>query len=198
MPYGKFESTSEVARLFDIEVSANKRFVDKLNIVIAESDFNRIETKLGDDFNFLNETTICERIISPILELVAEQHETLKIWSHVVYNVDKNKGLMGDYLIAERTKYGDMATLPLCVIEAKRDNFEEGWTQALAEMVAASLQGREVCYAVVTTGNTWEFAYLSQQTFRRDPRKFSATLNLQAIFEVLNWMFDQAQPHHKE
>ena len=157
MPYGKFESVSEVARLFDIEVSRNKDFVDKLNIAVPCADFNRIKKKLADDLNFINETTICERIISPILELVADNHESLKIWSHVVYNVDKEKGLVGepDYLIAARTKYGDMDIPPLCVIEAKKDNFEEGWTQALAEMVAASLQGSIVCYSVVTTGNIW-------------------------------------------
>lgn len=194
MPYGKFESISEVARLFDIEVSANKNFVEKLNIEVPSSDFNRIEKKLADELNFINETTICERIISPILELVADNYEFLKIWSHVVYNVDKEKGLVGepDYLVAARTKYGDMDIPPLCVIEAKKDNFEEGWRQALAEMVATSLQGREVCYSVVTTGNIWEFGYLENKVFTRDPTKFSATVNLQEIFDLLNWLFTTA------
>ncbi|TGO02416.1 hypothetical protein PN36_25420 [Candidatus Thiomargarita nelsonii] len=59
MPYGKFESVSEVARIFDIEVSGNKPFIDKLKIEIPKSDFKRIEKKLGDDLNFINETTIC-------------------------------------------------------------------------------------------------------------------------------------------
>lgn len=195
MPYGKFESVSEVARIFDIEVSGNKPFIEKLKIEIPKSDFKRIEKKLGDDLNFINETTICERIISPILELISDNYETLKIWSHVAYNVDKEKGLVGepDYLIAPKTKYGDMDVPPLCVIEA--DDFEEGWTQALAEMVATSLQGRKICYSVVTTGNTWEFGSLENKVFIREPTKFSATVNLQEIFEVLNWMFNLAKSH---
>lgn len=197
MPYGKFESVSEVARLFDIEVSANKHFVDKSNIEIPNSDFKRIEKKLADELNFINETTICERIISPILELIADKHQTLKIWSHVPYNVDKEKGLVGepDYLIAAKTKYGDMDIPPLCIIEAKKDNFEEGWTQALAEMVAASLQGRKICYSIVTTGNTWEFGNLENKIFTRDPIKFSATVNLQEIFDRLNWLFYISASH---
>lgn len=197
MPYGKFESISEVARIFDIEVSDNKPFVDKLKFEVFNLDFKRIEKKLADDLNFINETTICERIISPILELISDNYESLKIWSHVPYNVDKEKGLVGepDYLIAPKTKYGDMGVPPLCVIEAKRDDFDDGWTQALAEMVAASLQGSKSCYSVVTTGNTWEFGKLENRVFTKDPTKFSATVSLQEVFNVLNWMFDIVKSH---
>ena len=195
MPYSQFKSVSEVARLFDIEDSEKKLYVGQLNIKLPDSEFKRIERKLMDKLNFINETTICERIISPILELVLDKHESLKIWSHVAYNVDKEKGLIGepDYLIAERTKYGDMDIPPICIIEAKRDNFEEGWAQALAEMVAASLQGRKNCYGIVTTGNIWEFGHLANQVFTRDTTQFSATINLQDIFDRLNWVFDISQ-----
>lgn len=191
MPYGKFESIAEVARKFDITVSGSVSFIERLKIEIPDYYFKNLEKKLLDDLNFINETTICERIISPILELVSEQYESLKLWSHVSYNVDQEKGLIGepDYLVAPKTKYGDMGVPPLCIVEAKKDNFEQGWTQALAEMVAASLQGADICYGVVTTGNIWVFGKLEQQVFIREPKKFSATIDLQEIFEVLNWVF---------
>jgi hypothetical protein len=195
MPYGQFKSVPDVARIFDVEVSEKKLCVGKLDIEIPDSEFKRIERKLIDKLNFINETTICERIISPILELVADKHESLKIWSHVPYNVDQEKGLMGepDYLIAERTKYGDMGIPPICIIEAKKDNFDEGWTQALAEMIAASKQGQKTCYGIVTTGKTWEFGYLENNIFTQDPTTFSATINLKNIFERLNWVFNSAK-----
>jgi len=44
---------------------------------------------------------------------------------------------------------------PLCVIEAKKEDWDEGWAPALAEMYAASIQGATVCYAVVTSGEQW-------------------------------------------
>jgi hypothetical protein len=199
MPYGKFESVSEVARLFDIEVIGNKPFVERLPVIIPAIDFQRIEKKLADDLNFINETTICERIISPMLELIAEYYESLKIWSHVPYNVDKEKGLVGesDYLVAPKTKYGDMGIPPLCIVEAKKDNFAEGWTQALAEMVASFLQGNKLCHGAVTTGNTWEFGKLENLRFVKDAKRFSATVNLQEVFEVLNWIFSQAAENSK-
>lgn len=62
MAYGNFTSISEVARLFDIEVGDSKRFVDRLAFAAPQAEFNRIEKKLGDELNFINETTICERI----------------------------------------------------------------------------------------------------------------------------------------
>ena len=194
MPYGKFKSIAEVARTFDIEISGNVEFVSRLQIDIPDYEFKKIEKKLADDLNFINETTICERIISPILEIVADNYEMLRIWSHVPYNVDQEKGLVGepDYLIAPKTKYGDMEIPLLCIIEAKKDNFEEGWTQALAEMVAASLQGGKICLGVVTTGNTWDFGKLENKIFIREPRKFSATVDLQEVFDVLNWTFSVA------
>ncbi len=197
MPYGTFKSVAEIARLFDIEVGGSISFTGKLRIEISASDFKRIEKKLADDLNFINETTICERIISPVLELMANNYERLKIWSHVPYNVDREKGLVGepDYLIAPRTKYGDMGVPPLCIIEAKKDDFDGGWTQALAEMVAASLQGQKICLGVVTTGNTWDFGKLENKIFIREPRKFSATIDLQEVFDVLNWAFSVANSH---
>ena len=91
MPYGTFRSVSEVARIFDIAVGGSQPFAGKLKVEVPDSDFKRIKNKLADDLNFINETTICERIISPILELVANSYERLKIWSHVPYNVDKEK-----------------------------------------------------------------------------------------------------------
>jgi len=195
MPYGQFKSISEVARKFDIEVCPNSSFVERLPIDISDLDFQRIQKKLCNDINFINETTICERIISPILEMVSDNHESLEIWSHVPFNVDPEKGLVGepDYLIAPKSKYGDMGIPPICVIEAKKDNFEEGWTQALAEMVAISILERTICYSVVTTGHTWSFGKLDNKRFTKDPTKFSATLNLQEIFNILNWVFDIAK-----
>lgn len=51
-----------------------------------------------------------------------------------------------------------MARPALCVIEDKRDDFGEGWTQALSEMVASSPLGAQVCYGTVTTGAIWQFS----------------------------------------
>jgi predicted type IV restriction endonuclease len=125
------------------------------------------------------------------------------IWSHITYHVKPEENLSGrpDFLIARPTKIVDIMDVPpLCVIEVKKDNWEEGWAQALAEMYAASLQGATVCYAVVTSGEEWQFGKFDKQAdlFTKDKRKLHATdypdepNNLQRLFDTLNWVFDEA------
>lgn len=192
MVYGTFKTVAEVARTFDIAAGERESFIGQKEIRVPECLFSMIAENISDSLSFVNEITICERIISPVLHIVAKNYDKLKVWLHVAYNVDETKGLIGepDYLIAPRTKYGDMARPSLCVIEAKRDDFAQGWAQALAEMVASSLLGAQVCYAVVTTGKSWEFGKLEQNIFTVDPVAVSAADNLQKTFEMLNWLFE--------
>ena len=193
MPYGKFESIEDVAGKFDIEV-VDKSIIDMLDIQIPDYPFSEITKRLNDSMSFINEVTICEDIIKPILTQISARYKSLYIWSHVAYNVDKDKGLVGepDYLIATRTKHGGMGIPSLCVMEAKKENWEKGWAQTLAEMYAAETMGAKVCYSVVTTGDVWMFGQLENSIFTKDPVKISATRELQVVFNVLNWVFDKA------
>ena len=190
MPYGQFESVEQVARLFNIVVK-DASIIQSRAIDISESDVNHITHKLYDSLSFRNEATICNKIITPILNAVAEQHTPLNVWIEEPFNVDKDKGLVGepDYLIAPATEHGGMAVPPLCVIEAKKQDWDAGWTQALAEMVAASLKGAQRCYSVVTTGKIWQFGTLDAGMFLKDPNQISATRELQVVFDTLNWVF---------
>ena len=191
MPYSKFESIEEVAGKFDIEV-VDKGIIDMLDIEIPDYHFSEITKRLNDSMSFINEVTICEDIIKPILTQISAKYKSLYIWSHVAYNVDKDLVGEPDYLIATRTKHGGMGIPPLCVMEAKKENGEEGWAQTLVEMYATSIQGAKVCYGVVTTGDVWMFGKLENNIFTKDPVKISATRELQVVFNVLNWVFDKA------
>ena len=194
MSYSDFKTIDEVIDKFSIKV-VSKPFIDRLVIEIENYPYSKIEGKLQDEMSFVNEVTICEDIIKPILDLVAEKYSNLFVWSHVSYNVEPDEGLKGepDYLIAPKIKYRSMALPPLCIIEASPEKFDEGWAQALAEMVAASRQGVKICYASVTTGDIWMFGQLeSGKSFTKDTRKISATTDLQWVFDTLNWMFSKA------
>ncbi len=192
MSYRDFKKVSEVTAKFDIQV-ANKRFMQVLSLEILPIYFADMTEKLNNPMSFINEVAICEDIIKPILNLVEKKYPSLYVWSHVSYNVDKEKGLVGepDYLIASMTNQALMSIPPLCVIEAKQEKFDEGWAQALAEMVAASSQGIEICYGIVTTGKAWEFAKLENNLFTKDPNQISATDNLQKVLDTLNWLFNK-------
>ena len=192
MSYGKFKTIAEVAIKFDIEVSGGVTFLNEKKLKVVDALFSMVEENLTDKTNYVSEYAICDALIRPILDIVAKNYH-LKVWSHIPYNIDEEKGLIGepDYLIAAKTKYGTMARPSLCIIEAKKDNFDEGWAQALAEMVATTLlDDTATCYGVVTTGAIWQFGKLEQNVFIIDPTYLSASAELQRVFNTLNWIFD--------
>jgi hypothetical protein len=192
MPYGKFESVEQVARIFSIKVKDDFVAGSK-SIELPDQLLQNISTKLLDSLSFRNEATICNKVITPILNAVAEHNKPLNVWIEEPFNVDPEKGLVGepDYLIAPATDYGGMELPPLCIIEAKKQDWDAGWAQALAEMVAASVQGADICYSAVTTGKIWQFGMLKNSTFSKDPGQISATRELQLVFDTLNWVFSE-------
>jgi hypothetical protein len=121
MPYGKFESVEQVARSFSIK--ANDTFLTGSKAIELPPPLVRsISEKLLDSLSFRNEATICNKIITPILNAVAEENKPLNVWIEEPFHVDPEKGLAGepDYLIAPATEYGGMELPPLCIIEAKK------------------------------------------------------------------------------
>jgi hypothetical protein len=192
MPYGTFQSVEQVARVFSIKVKDDFATGSK-RIELPDQLLRSINVKLLDSLSFRNEATICNKIITPILNIVAEHNKPLNVWIEEPFNVAPEKGLAGepDYLIAPATDYGGMELPPLCIIEAKKQDWDGGWAQALAEMVAASLQGAEICYSAVTTGKIWQFGILKNNIFSKDPNQISATRELQLVFDTLNWVFNE-------
>ena len=192
MAYGTFKSVGEIAKKFNLKVIYGTSLTDQQTLLVPKVLFSMVENNLKDKANYISEYAICDALIRPILGIVAMQ-SPLSIWSHVPYNIDEKKGLIGepDYLIAPVTQYGEMAKPALCVIEAKKADFDEGWAQALAEMVASSLLGTNKCYGIVSTGEIWQFGKLENNVFMSDSKSISATRELQYVFNTLNWLFNE-------
>jgi len=51
----------------------------------------------------------------------------------------------------------------LIVVEAKKNDFEQGWAQCLSELIAAKNlnQSEKSVYGIVTDGKLWEFGKLN-------------------------------------
>ena len=84
------------------------------------------------------------------------------------------------------------------VVEAKRDDFEQGTNQCLAEMAAARIfnERRKVSaphlYGCVTTGNAWRFLMLRENTAIIETKLFDTSDDLDRILGILYAMsFDQ-------
>ena len=192
MPYGQFESVEHVASLFSVTVK-DASVTGSRRIEIPEILLDSIAARLFDSLSFRNEVTVRNKVITPMLTIVAENNAPLNVWIEEPFNVDREKGLVGepDYLVAPPTAHGGMAVPRLCIIEARKQDWDQGWTQALAEMVAASLRGAQKCHSVVTTGKIWQFGTLEAGVFLKDPNQISATRELQLVFDTLNWVFSE-------
>jgi hypothetical protein len=87
----------------------------------------------------------------------------LKVWKEASLSTDTLTGV-ADYLIAPHRAY--LATPFLCVTEAKRDDFEKGRVQCLAEMLACRWNNTQKqlqtdVFGIVSNGQGWEFYKLA-------------------------------------
>jgi hypothetical protein len=197
MAYGTFKTLEEVMIRFDIE-GQNTNFVNEVQFKTIDILFNMIQENLLDKRNYISENSICETMISPILRLVLDQHK-LPLWSHARFDVSIEDGLTGipDFLIAPTSKTGLNFTNPIiCIAEVKKENFDEGWTQALCEMIAAQRfnnNTQKTIYGITTSGSLWQFGKLTEKKLVTDLRIFSATINLQQTVNSLNWFICEAK-----
>ena len=102
-------------------------------------------------------------IIDAFLLEVAPQFPHLKIWKGAPLESDRLQG-EADYLVTENQAF--IETPMLCVIEAKKDDFEQGLAQCLVEMQACQWQnnqaGKQIdVLGIVTNGQGWVFYKLT-------------------------------------
>ena len=83
----------------------------------------------------------------------------------------------------------------LLIVEAKQDNFDWGWGQCLAEMVAAQRLNGEAAIAIfgiVSNGINWEFGKLEGKRFAHHPAPYSI-FELKNLFAIVNYFFQQSE-----
>ncbi|MEB3295699.1 MAG: hypothetical protein VKJ24_21320 [Synechococcales bacterium] len=102
-------------------------------------------------------------LIDAICEEGLEGFDRLKVWKGAYLEGEKTCG-NADYLIAERRAYLEAPFV--CVIEAKKDDFEQGTAQCLVEMQACQWMNRQLgqdltIYGIVTNGEGWKFYRLA-------------------------------------
>ncbi len=83
----------------------------------------------------------------------------------------------------------------LLLVEAKQDNFEAGWAQCLAEMIAAQRLNQDpqiIIFGIVSNGDRWQFGKLEAEVFTRNITFFSIQ-ELNPLFAALNYIFQQCK-----
>ncbi|MFM7406225.1 MAG: hypothetical protein ACKO3K_06060 [Cuspidothrix sp.] len=196
MSFNKYKSIADVLQEFPLTYK-EKNFIEQIPIETDPYFKTRLDFILAEGVVFNSEYAICESIIQPILvELWRKYADKLLLWSHQPLNYDENLSGIPDYIVAQRsTRAKIILEQPyLIIVEAKKDNFEEGWGQCLAELVAAQKinnNQNSQLFGIVSNGKLWEFGLLQGIDFTKNV-KYYVLEDLQALMEALNFIFSHS------
>lgn len=142
------------------------------------------------------EAFTCEFIIVPFLREAWKRHSHLSLFSHVQIKTEELT-VIPDYLVTAKhpTGYKTIYKPLLLTVEAKNEQFEEGWTQALQQaVVCQQINGLDdfPVFAIVTTGDFWQFGKLEKQVFTKHPIPASIQ-HVEELLGILDLLFAECE-----
>ena len=180
---------------------------EKFRITYAEDDFVKAEPSTPSaeflrDFEFTrehinvfaSEAARCEAIIFPVLkESYKAYADQYALWIKQSIGYDDVLNGTPDYFISTRSELGKtvVGSPLILLVEAKKNDFEQGWGQCLAELVAAQKINDDAgfpVYGIVTDGTLWQFGRLIGDTFTQNRTDF-ALANLPTLFGAVDSVF---------
>ena len=198
MAFNDFKTISEVQEQFRITYTED-------DFVEAEPSNPSAEFLRDFEFTrerihvFASEAARCETIIFPVLkENYKAYADQYALWIKQSIAYDEVLNGTPDYFISTRSELGKtIVGRPLILlVEAKKNDFEQGWGQCLAELVAAQKINAEKMngtptspvYGIVTDGTLWQFGRLIGDTFTQNRTDF-ALAHLPTLFGAVDSIF---------
>ena len=198
MAFSDFKSVPEVLKRFGI-AHAEDVFVSGTAILnpsaqfVQELEFSQRYLNL-----FRSEGARCEAVIYPILREVYKAYaDSYVLWIKEPLAYDAILSGTPDYFIATKSEFGKpvIGTPVVIVVEAKKNDFEVGWGQCLAELIAAQNikeHARFPVYGIVTDGMMWQFGKLAGDVFTENITPFSLG-DVPRLFGAINTVFKAVQ-----
>jgi hypothetical protein len=195
MPFSDFRTIGAVQQQFQIryfETLLHTTPLEPAAAFCAELQFS-----LDNIDVFTSEAARSESVIFPILrEAYKPFAAQFALWIQKPIQADAVLYGTPDYLIATKSKLGKtvLETPLVLVAEAKKNDFEQGWGQCLAELIAAQkINGNpeKAVYGIVTDGKLWEFGQLEKDVFTKFVQGYTVD-DLSELFGVLEFVLRQA------
>ncbi len=143
-----------------------------------------------------------ELITSPVLKALRRRNPNkFSFFSGYQFNVEKKLDLTGfcDFIFSLVPNKLTIQNPVFFVVEAKKDDVEEGLGQCGAEMYAAQLfneraeNSNKVIYGCVTTAFSWAFLKLEGKNLYIDPNYVPLTFTEpHRVLAVLQWILDES------
>ena len=196
MAFSDFKQISDVQEKFRIKYTANDFF--KVEVANPSDQFlQEFRFTLQNINVFSSEASRCEAIIFPVLrEAYKAYADTYALWIRQQIAYDETLSGTPDYLIATKSELGMtvVGTPLIMLVEAKKNDFEQGWGQCLAELVAAQKINADPdvpVYGIVSDGERWQFGKLVGDDFTQNRKSFSVD-DLPTLFGAINAVFKAA------
>jgi hypothetical protein len=197
MAFSNYKTIGEVLKAFQVTYT-EAHFISEIAFNISNYFREDLELMMRDAVVDNSEFAICENLIYPVIKEVWKiyrQHFIL--WSHQSLNYDEKLSGFPEYILAKRSPLGKVVfDQPYFIlVEAKQDNFETGWAQCLAEMIAAQRLNGEyqiIIFGIVSNGITWQFGKLEGEQFTRNSTYYTIQ-DLDKLFRAVNFIFKQCE-----
>ena len=197
MAFSDFKTIPDVQERFRIRHVEDdfieiERIVEPSKQFLQELEFSRQYIDV-----FASEGARCEAVIFPVLREVYKGYaEHYALWIKKAIAYDEMLSGIPDYFISTRSELGKLVvgTPLIMLVEAKKNDFEVGWGQCLAELVAAQKINEDMehpVYGIVSDGTLWQIGHLVNETFTQNRTSFSVD-NLPVLFGAIDSVFKAA------
>lgn len=187
----------EVTKEFGIKVSFKKGlFKDVKQATVSQKLIDDLDRNTPLALAMSSEKAKSELIVMPVLlELWDQVEPKFSFFSGIEFRVEPKRGLKGvcDFIISRSENQAVLTAPVVTLVEAKRDDFEKGLAQCLAEMVAAQIFNErnqtniETIYGVITNGTTWRFLRLKEKNAEVNVEDYPIQ-NVEMIIGILKYM----------
>jgi len=189
MAFSDYKNIAQAQKKFQIKYQEEK-FIDAQPFEPPTYFVKELEFYKANIDIYTSEASRCEIIISPILrEVYKHYYDKCSFWIQKSITYDEDLTGTPDYIFATKSSLGKtVLEFPLLIIvEAKKNDFEQGWGQCLAELVAAQKLNKESnssVYGVVSDADLWQFGQLIADTFTKNSENYTID-NLPQLFGAL-------------
>lgn len=194
MSFSDFKNIADVQKKYRIKYK-EIHFILPRAIQLPDKFLEDLEFCQQNIDVFTSEASRSEIIISPLLREVYKRHYTrYSFWIQRSISYDDMLCGTPDYMISTQSTLGKtVLEKPIVIIvEAKKNDFEQGWGQCLAELVAAQKLNEtptKPVYGVVTDGNLWQFSQLVEDQFIKEIENFTID-NLSYLYGALDYLIE--------
>jgi hypothetical protein len=197
MAFTSFKNINDIVKAYKLYYDS-KEFIPPYLENMRKPSAHLLETlnfNLTETVYDTSEASLCESIIFPLLQDAWKPYrDKLFLWSHTSIEADKDLTGIPDYLIAQKSEFGRVLGLPLLTtVEAKKDNFSEGWVQCVAQLMAMQKineeKGNYTLFGIVTNGESWEFGCLKNSKIIKNAIHFSV-FNINPLYAALDFVMN--------